>query len=94
MADIYSEEAENILRLSFDRADAESKSLRQYWGGTPYGHGELTDLEYVAWFEKKMSVNPNWAPALSFVDGGPHELRRYMQAKVRLTQMMTEAMYL
>lgn len=47
--------------------------------GSNFGAHELTDEQFVLWFNEKMRADPNWARALVFVQGGPEELHRYAQ---------------
>ena len=45
--------------------------------GSNFGAHELTDDQFVIWFNEMMRSDPNWARALVFVQGGPEELHRY-----------------
>lgn len=89
--DIYAEQTEQIVESSIDVGDEFQKALQNHLRGVPYAMQELTDLEYIMWFEGKMMSNPNWLPALlQFVEGGDHEYQRYLKARVRLLERMQE----
>lgn len=45
--------------------------------GSNFGAHELSDEQFVMWFNEMMRADPNWARALVFVQGGPEELHRY-----------------
>lgn len=87
--DIYAEQTEQIVTGSIDYGDEFQKALEAHLKGVPYAMKELTDLEFVVWFEGKQRANPNWLPALiQFVEGGGHEYRRYLSARERLMEKM------
>ena len=89
--DIYAEQTEQIVEGSIDVGDEFQKALKQHLAGVPYAMQELTDMEYIMWFDGKMQSNPNWLPALlMFVEGGEHEYQRYLKARVRLMEKMYE----
>lgn len=42
-----------------------------------WGSHSLNDQEFMTWFQGMMRVDPFWAQALWFVQGGRDELHRY-----------------
>ena len=87
---IYREQTEQVIDMAFEPAKVTTEFLDGYWGGAQYAASDITDLEYVTWFEKKQIEDPDYVRALMFVPGGQREYQRYLKAKERLLVMVSE----
>jgi hypothetical protein len=45
--------------------------------GSNFGAHEPNDQQFIVWFQNMMRMDPLWAQALWFVEGGRDELYRY-----------------
>lgn len=86
--DIYVALAEAVQDYSLSFADEFEDSLDEMWEGRPYGQKDLTDLQFMMWYEQMMGTNPNWQAASMFTPDGPNMLKRYLSARTRLAQKM------
>lgn len=65
----------------FDRVDEKAARWREaqkpYTSKTPYGMHQLDDEQFLVEFLKNSLADPYWAQALTLVEGGDDEWRRF-----------------